>query len=746
MVFYSKVKCDTEDKENKKQKQSNKSKNNNQIKGVSVIDNNSSSPSNNAIVSAIKEIKDEDYTAINSVILKSTNKYKLNNDNKRRKLNNKKDQVDDIEIDFIQHIEKNNIQCMEQNNIGDIEKIIEKDAFKGSEEDEDQDIIKGISKGTIEAIDQDTIKDIEQDIIKNDDIHIYHSLNSSDTELINNLVDDILSSSIHNNNNGNKNSFMECSNNDINLINYLDTNNTNNSILRDVDNNITNIISNNLDNIDNTNNINCTGILDNLDYNNTTKYFKQPEQNDINIVNIDSTHNTNNINNNNAKPFIKTSELTNKNKSKYTSVFNDFYGDLYDPTTLSKSDNTKTNKTSTISQLYSESKHNTEIIPSFLKEQPALPVNRKQANYIPIKIDSENSLSILNKIKSPSNFDSYVDNCSSSNTAYSKNSFISPSIFESNILSFKMGLKDKNIEDDDKRPSLTHPINTLSSKLYHFDLNRSITNDQTPSKHTSEVQENHFSTNEIHKILINDVSKFKNNTGVNTNDFSPSLNDFKANQNTITIKSYNSFPSIFSSANTEYKSSLDKIITNSKKSNISTSKKIETSKVIANISTDQEPNIFANIDSKDLKKRKSSPPPTNTNNKNGKLSILINNKSMPIVKKPSNKTAHNNFSKDSNTQQIDPYAKSYRTQLCKFFLNKTCTKGDECTYSHNLAQFPCKAYFVKKNCTRPNCQFSHDESVNPALIEQFKEEEDEKTPHKYVFISPLQLEADKKKR
>lgn len=65
--------------------------------------------------------------------------------------------------------------------------------------------------------------------------------------------------------------------------------------------------------------------------------------------------------------------------------------------------------------------------------------------------------------------------------------------------------------------------------------------------------------------------------------------------------------------------------------------------------------------------------------------------------------------------------KNYRTQLCKFHLSKTCTKGDKCTYSHDLKKFPCKAFHLRNNCNRKICPFSH-QPLNDDELERLKED------------------------
>lgn len=57
-------------------------------------------------------------------------------------------------------------------------------------------------------------------------------------------------------------------------------------------------------------------------------------------------------------------------------------------------------------------------------------------------------------------------------------------------------------------------------------------------------------------------------------------------------------------------------------------------------------------------------------------------------------------------------------ELCKFFLTGSCHKGAQCTFSHNLADFPCKYLHATGYCEKgEQCKFSHkilqsDEEIN----------------------------------
>lgn len=68
---------------------------------------------------------------------------------------------------------------------------------------------------------------------------------------------------------------------------------------------------------------------------------------------------------------------------------------------------------------------------------------------------------------------------------------------------------------------------------------------------------------------------------------------------------------------------------------------------------------------------------------------------------------------------------SYRTILCKFFLMSSCKHGDSCSYSHDTSKFPCKAFHLRRSCTRRSCPFSHEpisDAAMKALVEEQPEE------------------------
>lgn len=51
------------------------------------------------------------------------------------------------------------------------------------------------------------------------------------------------------------------------------------------------------------------------------------------------------------------------------------------------------------------------------------------------------------------------------------------------------------------------------------------------------------------------------------------------------------------------------------------------------------------------------------------------------------------------------HQKPFKRDLCKYFLNGVCTKGDKCTYSHVIKDFPCKYYVTLGNCDNKDCRY-----------------------------------------
>lgn len=47
--------------------------------------------------------------------------------------------------------------------------------------------------------------------------------------------------------------------------------------------------------------------------------------------------------------------------------------------------------------------------------------------------------------------------------------------------------------------------------------------------------------------------------------------------------------------------------------------------------------------------------------------------------------------------------------ICRFFLGNACDKGDNCPFSHEIDSYPCKFYFARQCDKHTLCPFSHED-------------------------------------
>jgi hypothetical protein len=100
-------------------------------------------------------------------------------------------------------------------------------------------------------------------------------------------------------------------------------------------------------------------------------------------------------------------------------------------------------------------------------------------------------------------------------------------------------------------------------------------------------------------------------------------------------------------------------------------------------------------------------------------------------------------------RKVQLTSQGYKSKPCEFYIKGRCSKGEECTYSHAVAQgtnqlcrfyltgnclkedckfnhdrgrYPCRYYFSQGFCKNGSCAFSHGE-VEPAMLEAFLESE-----------------------
>ena len=180
----------------------------------------------------------------------------------------------------------------------------------------------------------------------------------------------------------------------------------------------------------------------------------------------------------------------------------------------------------------------------------------------------------------------------------------------------------------------------------------------------------------------------------------------------------------------------------------------------------------------------------NNNNKNNDDSISSNENSEKKNINNNKKEKNKNYkSVKSKTRQICqfyingackkgdkcPYSHDaeqiHKKELCKFYLSGKCTKGAKCLYSHDLSEIPCKYYHGLGFCDNlQNCPFSHErldqEGVKEFIInnedflketkkkygvtnmDEFFEEylkEKEGKGEEYIMLPDFIKEEDKKK-
>ena len=76
----------------------------------------------------------------------------------------------------------------------------------------------------------------------------------------------------------------------------------------------------------------------------------------------------------------------------------------------------------------------------------------------------------------------------------------------------------------------------------------------------------------------------------------------------------------------------------------------------------------------------------------------------------------------------------HKKELCKFFLSGKCTKGEKCLYSHDLSEIPCRFYQGLGFCENfQNCPFSHERLDQEGIKEFIISNEDflKETKNKY---------------
>lgn len=106
--------------------------------------------------------------------------------------------------------------------------------------------------------------------------------------------------------------------------------------------------------------------------------------------------------------------------------------------------------------------------------------------------------------------------------------------------------------------------------------------------------------------------------------------------------------------------------------------------------------------------------PDNKNNNNTIPSWTSNNSTKHRnFSFPNTIQQSNNLPLSNNTYHQSVTKSQYKSQsqsqtICKFFLTNSCTKGNKCTYSHDMKGLPCKFFHALGYCDKGNeCNFSH---------------------------------------
>ena len=137
-----------------------------------------------------------------------------------------------------------------------------------------------------------------------------------------------------------------------------------------------------------------------------------------------------------------------------------------------------------------------------------------------------------------------------------------------------------------------------------------------------------------------------------------------------------------------------------------------------NIELNKEINTEKNIENKKKKKTKKKKKKKKNKTQNKKQKILNGKQICQFYINGACKKGEK-CPYSHNVEQI------HKKELCKFFLSGNCSKGEKCLYCHNLKEIPCKFYHGRGLCENyEKCPFSHERLNENEINEFIKENQD----------------------
>lgn len=92
------------------------------------------------------------------------------------------------------------------------------------------------------------------------------------------------------------------------------------------------------------------------------------------------------------------------------------------------------------------------------------------------------------------------------------------------------------------------------------------------------------------------------------------------------------------------------------------------------------------------------------------MNLLFNIENKEKIDNKENKESESDYTKNNykNNYKDKGFERRKPQEICKYYLGNSCSKGNKCTFSHNLKSVPCKFYHALGYCDKGNrCQFGH---------------------------------------